>query len=91
MDTFYGAYTDIVQDLTEDDKGISYSSTPKEKLNLFFPQGQMLEGMAQVRAAIGPDLAVTDQEIRDALWHYYYDVSKSVSWILGMSRLLVEI
>ena len=44
----------------------------------------MQEGLKQVRAAIGPDLAVGDQEIKDALWHYYYDVAKSVSWILGM-------
>ena len=33
---------------------------------------------------IGPDTRVSDREIEEALWHYYYDVEKSVNYLLSM-------
>lgn len=27
--------------------------------------------------------SITDQQIQEALWHYYYDVGKSVTYLLG--------
>lgn len=44
---------------------------------------QMREGTMKVRDVLGPDIAVTDKEIQDALWHYYYDVAKTVTYLLS--------
>jgi elongation factor 1 alpha-like protein len=43
---------------------------------------QMRKGTENVRAALG-DAAdfVTDDAIQEALWHYYYDVAKSVTYL----------
>ena len=40
---------------------------------------------AKVRSILG-DFPVTDKEIQDSLWHYYYDVEKTVAYILSMSN-----
>lgn len=41
-------------------------------------------GTIAVREAIGPDVpGITDGEIQEALWHYYYDVGKSVTYLLN--------
>ncbi|KAK6957074.1 hypothetical protein Daesc_002359 [Daldinia eschscholtzii] len=46
-------------------------------------QAQMNAGTAQVRAALGVESSkVTTQQIQDALWHYYYDVDKSVTYLM---------
>lgn len=45
---------------------------------------QMRQGTVKVREALGPGLPVTDSEIQAALWHYYYDVEKSVSYLESM-------
>lgn len=42
---------------------------------------QMRQGTIQVREALGSTVPATDNEIQDALWHYYYDVGKSVAYL----------
>lgn len=42
---------------------------------------QMRIGTINVRKELGPGVKVTDAQIQEALWHYYYDVAKSVSYI----------
>jgi hypothetical protein len=43
----------------------------------------MAAGTIAVREALGPDVPdVTDREIQEALWHYYYDVGQTVTYIL---------
>lgn len=42
---------------------------------------QMRIGTANVREALGTDVSVTDAQIQEALWHYYYDVGKSVTYL----------
>lgn len=44
---------------------------------------QMREGTLKVRDVLGPDIAVTDKEIQDSLWHYYYDIAKTVTYLLS--------
>lgn len=48
-------------------------------------------GLEQVRATIGPveQSGITDLEIKETLYHYYFDIEQSVNWILGkpQSRL----
>jgi elongation factor 1 alpha-like protein len=42
----------------------------------------MTTGTAEVRKQLGSDASkVTVKQIQDALWHYYYDVEKSVSYL----------
>jgi elongation factor 1 alpha-like protein len=39
-------------------------------------------GTAQVRSVLRQGFSsTTDKEIQDTLWHYYYDVSKSVGYL----------
>ncbi|KAJ0168273.1 HBS1-like protein [Colletotrichum tanaceti] len=39
-------------------------------------------GTATVQSALGPDAdKVTAQQIQDALWYYYYDIDKTVSYL----------
>lgn len=47
---------------------------------------QMRIGTQKVRAALG-DVSefITDEAIQEALWHYYYDVAKSVTYLKSMS------
>ncbi|KAJ4313044.1 hypothetical protein N0V84_009623 [Fusarium piperis] len=42
----------------------------------------MDNGTAQVRAALGTEASkVTKAQIEEALWHYYYDIDKSVTYL----------
>jgi elongation factor 1 alpha-like protein len=39
-------------------------------------------GTVEVRNALGPGYSfISEKDIQDALWHYYYDVAKSVSYL----------
>jgi hypothetical protein len=41
-------------------------------------------GTIAVREALPPTAAhVTDKEIQESLWHYYYDVEKSVAYLVS--------
>jgi elongation factor 1 alpha-like protein len=43
---------------------------------------QMRIGTTRVREALGEfEAGITDAQIQEALWHYYYDVGKSVSYL----------
>lgn len=41
----------------------------------------LILGTIQVRQQLEPGIQVTDQEIRDALWNYHYDIQKTLSFI----------
>ncbi|KIX96399.1 uncharacterized protein Z520_07665 [Fonsecaea multimorphosa CBS 102226] len=47
---------------------------------------QMQQGTSKVRAALGPAFPATDSEIQEALWHYYYDVGKSVAYLRNKQK-----
>jgi len=42
---------------------------------------QMRLGTIKVREALGSAIPVSDKEIQETLWHYYYDVGKSVVYL----------
>ncbi|KAF7941666.1 uncharacterized protein EAE97_006503 [Botrytis byssoidea] len=47
-------------------------------------QEQMREGTIKVREILPADSTnFTDKQIQEALWHYYYDIEKSVTYLLG--------
>ena len=41
-------------------------------------------GTATTKAILGSETPVTDKEIQDALWYYYYDVDKAVAFLQSM-------
>jgi elongation factor 1 alpha-like protein len=46
-------------------------------------QALMEQGTADVRTALGVEASkVTTAQIQEALWHYYYDVEKSVTYLM---------
>ncbi|OCT48495.1 hypothetical protein CLCR_04442 [Cladophialophora carrionii] len=51
---------------------------------------QMRQGTVEVRTALGSTFPATDREIQDALWHYYYDVPKSVAYLKSMIHCAVQ-
>lgn len=62
---------DLVDDYDDEDDELS----PEDR-------DAMANGASQVRKALGEDAAkVTTAQIQDALWHYYYDVDKSVAYL----------
>lgn len=46
---------------------------------------QMRVGTVKVREALGDAFPVSDQAIQEALWHYFYDIDKSVSYLKSRS------
>jgi elongation factor 1 alpha-like protein len=47
---------------------------------------KLQEGTVQVRSALGQGFAsITDNEIQDTLWHYYYDIAKSVNYLKSIA------
>ncbi|KAL8969217.1 MAG: hypothetical protein Q9183_002103 [Haloplaca sp. 2 TL-2023] len=45
-------------------------------------RARLQEGVGRVRFVLGPSVHVDDKDIEDSLWHYYYDVDKTVNYIL---------
>ena len=52
---------------------------------LSFGIEQMLLGTSRVRDVLGGSFSATDKEIQESLWHYYYDVDKTVNYLLSMT------
>jgi len=43
-------------------------------------------GTVQVRNSLGQGFAsITDNEIQDTLWHYYYDAAKSINYLKSIA------
>lgn len=74
-DDDYDDYDDYDEEEDQNTAGDGLSPEDKE---------HMREGTIKVRQALGADFPATDHEIQEALWHYYYDVSKSVSYLKSM-------
>lgn len=64
-------FVDQYDDLGEEEEELS----PEDKV-------AMQNGTAEVRKALGTEASkVTVAQIQEALWHYYYDVDKSVAYL----------
>lgn len=46
---------------------------------------QMAIGTAKVKEALGSQYKVKEVDIQDALWNYYYDVGKTVTFLKSTS------
>ncbi|CAN8098519.1 unnamed protein product [Discula destructiva] len=61
----------------EDEEDGQDELSPEDKV-------QMAEGTAEIISLLGPQAdKVTTRQIQDALWHYYYDIDKSVAYLVG--------
>lgn len=56
----------------------------------FYDVEKLREGTVTVRSVLGSDVSVTDEEIQESLWYYYYDVEKTVDYILSMDTVHFE-
>lgn len=46
---------------------------------------QLDDGKTEVRSILDTEgIVVTDDEIEESLWYYYYDVDKTVNYLRGM-------
>ena len=51
---------------------------------------QMERATKKVRDVLGSDVMVSDKDIQDSLWYYFYDVEKTVNYILGMPSTILS-
>lgn len=65
---------DLYYDDDYSDEGGGDGLSPEDK-------EQMRQGTIQVKAALASSISVSDAEIQEALWHYYYDIDKSVTYL----------
>ena len=53
---------------------------------------QMVNGLGSVRAVLGSEAGagggLSDKDIKDSLWYYYFDVEKTVEYLLGASCVI---
>lgn len=57
---------------------------PKINTKPLLHVAQMAAGTAEIRASLGDEASkVTTQQIQEALWHYYYDVDKSIAYLMN--------
>lgn len=56
-------------------------------LGLTTTSDQLMDGFEQIRDTIGPEAqsGIPDQEIKDTLYYYHYDVGQSLDYILRES------
>ncbi len=49
------------------------------------PTDQLMNGLAHIRRMLGDEdhSRLTDADIKDALYHYYFDVEQATNWLLG--------
>ena len=49
---------------------------------------KLMNGLEQVRDTVGDEKQsmITDADIKDALYHYFFDVEQSVAYLLGEYR-----
>jgi elongation factor 1 alpha-like protein len=71
-------YDDVDDDEGEDNETETLTAEDKEQLRL---------GTLKVREAL-PGISLSVGEIQEALWHYYYDVGKSVAYLKSQSTTL---
>ena len=71
LDVYDGADDDIDEEQEE--------LAPEDKEHL-------RRGTTEVRSTLGSDFPATDKEIEDSLYYYYYDIQKTVNYLLSRCR-----
>ncbi|CAG8519580.1 14783_t:CDS:10 [Dentiscutata erythropus] len=47
---------------------------------------QMEEGKTKIKSVIGQVEGITDKDIEDTLWYYYFDTEKTINWLLDKAH-----
>ena len=88
LDDFDGDEDDYEEELTAEDKGFDpFSLHMCPNVNRGMCKLENLRrGTLEVRNTLGQEFSVTDREIEESLYYYYYDVPKTVNYILSRSQ-----
>ena len=91
----YDGFSDSQEEeMTEEQHGPPRNLTSLLPLNSPHdrPTAQMIDGLEQVRNILGDQehSGFSDQSIKDALWEFFFDVDKSVVWLLGESYPCIQ-
>lgn len=46
-------------------------------------RAQMESGLESVQTMLGPASPISEAQIKDALWNFYFDIEQSVTFLLG--------
>ena len=47
-------------------------------------RANLADGLAHVLSVVGgDDIPVSDMEIKEALWYYYFDREETINWVVG--------
>ena len=46
----------------------------------------MESGVSAIHSVLGISSSITDRDIKEALWNYFFDVESSIAFLLGASR-----
>jgi elongation factor 1 alpha-like protein len=49
----------------------------------------MQSSLSKVQEVLGSSTDISEKEIKDALWNYYFDVDSSVAFLLGKEMFIV--
>lgn len=49
---------------------------------------ELEDGLSYVRSVVGEDIGISDTEIKEALWYYYFDREETVNWVFGKITLI---
>jgi hypothetical protein len=70
----------------EDVEGAGEEEEEEEEVEELSPEdkAQMTAATAEVKSMLGPQASkVTTQQIQDSLWYYYYDVDKTIAYLVS--------
>ena len=89
LDVYDGLESDdFNDDLSPEDKGTAFGFWQYDGIsNDMCYLEQLRQGTDEVRRTLGPDFPVTSDEIEDSLYYYYYDVPKTVNYLLSRIAL----
>lgn len=74
---------DYEEDLDEFDGG-SFAEEEEEDELSPEDRAQMTAGTEEIKAVLGPQASkVTTKQIQESLWHYYYDIDKTVAYLIS--------
>lgn len=52
---------------------------------------ELENGLSHVRNIVGEDIGISDTEIKEALWYYYFDREETVNWVFGKITSLARV
>ncbi|KAJ2759175.1 hypothetical protein H4S06_002354, partial [Coemansia sp. BCRC 34490] len=69
---------DLEEEFYDEDDGYNYDEIGDISED---DQLKLLSGMESVKKTLGPDANISDQEIKESLWYYYFDEAATVAWL----------